>query len=76
MFVFATMIEFAGILFLQRMNDVKAERRAGANSGFGQRGPFKMQELSAKIDGVALIVFLSMFIIFNVSYWIAYLNIS
>ena len=75
MFVFAAMIEFAGILFLKRMNDVKEERRVEASGGLEQKGCFKMQELSAKIDGVALIVFLLIFITFNVCYWIAYLNL-
>ena len=76
MFVFAAMIEFAGILFLQRMKNVKEERRDGANGESGQRGSFKMQALSAKIDGVALTVFLLTFITFNVSYGVVYLNID
>ena len=76
MFVFAAMIEFAGILFLKRMNDVKEERKLEGNGEFGQRGSLKLQELSAKIDGVALIVFLLMFIVFNVCYWIGYLNMN
>ena len=76
MFVFAAMIEFAGILFLQRMENVKKERRDGSNGDLGENGSFKMQELSAKIDGVALIVFLLMFIVFNVCYWIGYLNMT
>ena len=75
MFVFAAMIEFAGILFLKRMNDVKEERKVEASGGLEQKVPFKMQELSAKIDGMALIVFSLIFITFNVCYWIAYLNL-
>ena len=70
MFVFAAMLEFAGILLLKRINDVKEERMA--NGVLEQRGSFKMQEISAKIDGVALIIFLSMFIMFNVAYWNVY----
>ena len=49
MFVFTTMIKFATILFLQHMKDVKKEIRFGANGLFGQRGPFKMQELVQKL---------------------------
>ena len=76
MFVFAAIIEFAGILFLKRMNDVKEERKFEANGELRQRGSLKLQELSAKIDGVALIVCVLMFIIFNVCYWIGYLNMT
>ena len=76
MFVFAAMIEFAGILFMKRMNDVMEERRVKENGGLEQGGSFKMKELTAKIDGVALIVCLLMFIIFNVFYWIGYLNMT
>ena len=49
MFVFTTMIEFSGIMFLQHMKDVKKELRFGANCVFAQRGPYKIQELVQKL---------------------------
>ena len=76
MFIIATMVEFAGMLLLQRMHDIKEEGRVRAIGEIVPRGSFKMQKFSAKIDGAALIVFLLAFIAFNACYWIHSLNIS
>ena len=65
------MIEFAAILFLKRMHDVRAERKYEVNCEDGPRGSFKIQEFSAKIDGFSLIAFSLAFITFNTCYWIA-----
>ena len=63
------MVEFAGLLLLQRMIDIKKESQVGRSDGIVS-GSFKIQKLNAKVDGVALIVFPLAFIVFNVCYWI------
>ena len=66
MFVLFAMVEFAGMLCFQRVINVREERRVGLSS----ESSFKIQELSAKIDGAALILFPLAFIAFNVFYWV------
>ena len=70
MFLLAAMVEFAGLMCLQRINNVKEEGRVDASSGIGQKGSFKIQKLSAKIDGSALVLFPLAFVVFNFLYWI------
>ena len=69
MFVLVAKVEFAGMLCLQRAINVKEESRVGLSSETGQMVSFKIQKLSAKIDGAALILFPLAFIAFNVFYW-------
>ena len=70
MFVIAAMLEFAGMLFLQRMNDTKRDRKVSTKGHLKRRGSLEMKNLSTKIDGTALILFLFAYLIFNAVYWI------
>ena len=52
MFVFATMLEFAGMLFLQRMNGLNECTEIGQKVCLRRSGTLEMQNLGVKIDGV------------------------
>ena len=70
LFVTAAMLEFSGMMFLQR----KKELRKGLNvSILGhslRRGSFEMKKMTTKIDGIAMILFSMAYLLFNVAYWI------
>ena len=69
----AAMIEFAGILFLQRRNRLIKRVTAASNQQMARRGSFEMEGLTAKIDLIALTLFCSGYLVFNVAFWAMYL---
>ena len=74
-FVIGTILEFALIMFLQRRNELSGGTKvAMTNSLIIRRDSFDIKRLSAKIDGTAVILFLSGYILFNAFYWIIFIN--
>ena len=69
----AAMIEFAGILFLQRRNRLIRKDNVASIQQMVRRGSFEMETLMAKIDLIALILFCSGYVVFNVAFWAMYL---
>ena len=69
----AAMIEFAGILFLQRRNRLISRDKVASNQQMVRRGSFEMEGLTAKVDFIALIMFCSGYLVFNVAFWAIYL---
>ena len=70
MFVIAAMLEFAGILFLQRRIESKTGGKVSTKGHLKRRGSLEMKKLWTAIDGTALILFLFAYLIFNAVYWI------
>ena len=73
-FVIAAMIEFAGIMFLQRKNRLIRSNEVTNNGELIRRGSFEMELLTMKIDSTALLFFLSSYVLFNSVYWAANLT--
>ena len=69
----AAMVEFAVILFLQRQNLVTKRNTVGGKGISLMRKSIEMDELAAIIDLMALILFSSGYIMFNVVYGQMYL---
>ena len=69
----AAMIEFAGILFLQRRNRLISRDKVASNQQLVRRGSFQMEGLTAKIDLIALTLFFSGYAVFNVAFWAIHL---
>ena len=65
----AAMTEFAGILFLQRRNRLISRDKVASNRQLVRRGSFEMEGLTAKIDLIALNLFCSGYVVFNVAFW-------
>ena len=65
----AAMTEFAGILFLQRRNRLISRDKVASNRQLVRRGSFEMEGLTAKIDLIALKLFCSGYVVFNVAFW-------
>ena len=72
-FVIGSMMEFAGIMYLQRKHDLGRVIKVGANFK-GKRPTFDVKTWSAKIDGVAMFLFLSSYVLFNGIYWALFLS--
>ena len=64
------MLEFAGMLFLQRKNETKGQGKVSAKGHLKRRGSLEIKKLWAAIDGTALILFLFAYLMFNAVYWI------
>ena len=67
------MVEFAGVMLLQRQNSLIRTNQVATNGPSARRGSFEMDELTTKIDMMALTLFSSSYIVFNVNYWVAHL---
>ena len=65
----AGMVEFAGIMLLQRRNRLKRSNQVSTNGQLARRGSVEMEELTTKIDMTALTVSSSCYIAFNMEYW-------
>ena len=65
----AAMVEFAGIMMLQRKNRFTTGKKVTVNGQLARRGSFEMDELTTKIDMMALILFPLTYIVFNVAHW-------
>ena len=73
-FVIAAMVEFAGIMFLQRKNRLIRRNKVTNNGELIRRGSFEMELLTMKIDSMALLIFSSAYVLFNSVYWAANLT--
>ena len=74
-FVIGTILEFAVIMFLQRRSELRAGTKVETTKTLIiRRDSFDIKRLSAKIDGIAVILFLSGYILFNAFYWIIFIN--
>lgn len=65
----AAMVEFAGIMLLQRKNRFERGNKVITNGHLARRGSFEMERLTTKIDMMALILFPLTYIVFNVAHW-------
>ena len=66
----AAMMEFAGMLFLQRKNEIRRNRKISNNRKSLRRGSFEIKEMGTKIDVIAMLLFVFAYIVFNITYWI------
>ena len=73
-FVIAAMVEFAGIMFLQRKNRLIRSNKVTKNGELIRRGSYEMELLTMKIDSMALLIFTSVYVLFNSVYWAANLT--
>ena len=65
----AAMLEFAAMLFFQRQNETRRNRKVFNNGKSLRRGSIEMKELWTKIDGIAMVLFLFAYLVFNIAYW-------
>ena len=70
LFVTAAMLEFSGMMFLQRKNELRKSIDVSILGHSLRRGSFEMKEMTTKIDGISMILFLMAYLLFNVAYWI------
>ena len=63
------MVEFAGIMYLQRKNELRKLNQVSIE-GESLRSEFEMMKLLTKIDGIAMIIFTFTYSAFNITYWI------
>ena len=70
LFVTAAMLEFSGILFLQRNDELRKGNKTSIIGHPLRRGSLDMKKMTAKIDGIVMISFLTAYLLFNVAYWI------
>ena len=74
-FVIGSIFEFAVIMFLQRRNQLKGGAKVATKSNLIlRRASLDINTLSAKIDGVALMIFLSGYILFIAFYLIVFIS--
>ena len=74
-FVTGSILEFAVIMFLQRSNELRGGAEVATVSNLTlRRTSFNIKTFSAKIDGIALIIFLTGYILFNAFYWIVFIS--
>ena len=74
-FVIGTILEFAVIMFLQRRSELRAGTKVETTKTLIiRRDSFDIKRLSAKIDGMAMVLFLSGYILFNAFYWTIFRN--
>ena len=72
-FVISAMIEFAGIMYVQRRKRLIGENKV-TNIVEGKNSEsFIMEQLTIKIDSRALIIFSFTYLLFNFAYWPSYL---
>ena len=71
----AAMLEFAGMLFIQRKNEIKRDRKISNNRKSLRRGSFEIKELWTKIDEIAMVVFVFAYVVFNIAYWIRFYHL-
>ena len=76
LFVIATMLEFAAVLFLKRKMDLKKEMWMKPNNEMKKNVLFELESLIAWIDIGALITFFICYVVFNIAYWASYHNYS
>ena len=74
LFVMSAILEFAAMLFLQRKNELKNGAKVSNKGRFLRRGSFEMKKLSTKIDGIAMILYVFAYLVFNIAYWIPNLS--
>ena len=75
LFVIGSMLEFAIIMFLHRRHDLGQDKKVADKNDYKRReDSIDIKTLSAKIDGIALILFLSGYVLFNAVYWKMFSN--
>ena len=73
-FVIGTILEFAVIMFLQRRCELSEDAKVAMTKHLIiRKDSFDIKRLSAKIDGMAMVHFLSGYILFNSVYWIIFI---
>ena len=70
-FIMVAMVEFAGVMLLQRQNSLVRTNQVGTNGPLARRGSFEMDDLTTKIDMMALTLFSLSYIVFNIGHWAA-----
>ena len=68
------MLEFAGIMLMQRKNRLITRNEVTPSAHSARRGSYQKEELTAKIDMIALTLHAMSYILFNVKYWEIYLR--
>ena len=71
----AAMLEFAVMMFVQRKNELKNVMKVSIKGRLLRGCSLEMKKLSSKIDAIAMILFVSAYLVFNVAYWIINLDI-
>ena len=74
LFVMAAMVEFAGIMLMQRRNHLKRGLQVESNEHILGRDLFNMEKLITKVDVFALLGLTLSYILFNICYWVPYLS--
>ena len=75
LFVIGSMLEFGIIMFLHRRHELGQNKRvAGKNDCKRRVDSRDIMALSAKIDCIAMIIFLSGYVLFNAVYWNMFSN--
>ena len=70
LFVIGSMLEFAVIMFVQRRHELGQAIKVATPSNLkSRRDSLDVKSWSAKIDGFAMIMFLSGYVLFNAVYW-------
>ena len=70
LFVIGSMLEFAVIMFVQRRHELgQASKVATPSNLKSRRSSLDIKSWSAKIDGFAMMIFLSGYVLFNAVYW-------
>ena len=70
LFVMAAMLEFAGMMLLQRENEIRGDNMLSINGRSERRGSIEMKRLWTKIDGIAMFLFSFAYVVFNIAYWV------
>ena len=70
----AAMVEFAGIMVMQRRNHLKRGHQVEGNVQILGRDSYHMDKLIVKVDGFALLGLTLSYILFNICYWVPYLS--
>ena len=69
----AAMVEFAGIMVMQRRHHFKRGHQVEGNVQIFGRDLYHMEKLIVKVDGLASIGLTLSYISFNICYWVPYL---
>ena len=70
----AAMVEFAGIMVMQRRDQLKRGHQVEGNVQILGKDLYHMEKLIVKIDGLAILGLTLSYILFNICYWVPYLS--
>ena len=74
LFVMAAMVEFAGIMLMQRRNNLNRGNQVESKGQLLGRNMYEMEKLIARIDGFASFGLTLSYIFFNLFYWVPYVS--